>query len=194
MPRIFSTYTDQEDHALFLLIKKKDKQAFTVIYQKYHTYLYSLALRYLKNKELAEDTVQHVFVKLWDKSEDIKIEINLKNFLYTMTKNHILNLFRDNKEHISLSYADAQREVEGENDFFKLIDEVQMSDILRAGIEKLPPQKRDVCKLKLEGDISNQEIADRMGISVHTVKSHYQESIKMLRTYFKKNKTNVILK
>ena len=126
--------------------------------------------------------MQHVFVKLWDKSEDIKIEINLKNFLYTMTKNHILNLFRDNKEHISLSYADAQREVEGENDFFKLIDEVQMSDILRAGIEKLPPQKRDVCKLKLEGDISNQEIADRMGISVHTVKSHYQESIKMLRT------------
>ena len=132
MPRIFSTYTDQEDHALFLLIKKKDKQAFTVIYQKYHTYLYSLALRYLKNKELAEDTVQHVFVKLWDKSEDIKIEINLKNFLYTMTKNHILNLFRDNKEHISLSYADAQREVEGENDFFKLIDEVQMSEIGRA--------------------------------------------------------------
>ena len=188
MPGIFSTYTGQEDHALFLLIKKRDKQAFTVIYQKYHTYLYALALRYLKNKELAEDTVQHVFVKLWDKAEDIKIEINLKNFLYTMTKNHILNQFRDNKEIISLNYANVQRDIEDEDDFFKLIDEVQMSDILKSGIEKLPPQKRDICRLKIEENISNQEIADKMGISIHTVKSHYQESIKLLRTYFKKIK------
>lgn len=188
MSEVFSTYTNQEDHALFLLIKKRDKEAFTVIYQKYHIYLYTLALRYLKNKELAEDAVQHVFVKLWDKAEDIKIEINLKNFLYTMTKNHILNLFRDNKEIISLSYANEQRDIEDEDDFFKLINEVQMRDILRTGIENLPPQKRDICKLKVEGDISNQEIADRMGISIHTVKSHYQESIKMLRTYFKKIK------
>lgn len=188
MPGVFSTYIDQEDHALFLLIKKRDKEAFTVIYQKYHVYLYTLALRYLKNRELAEDTVQHVFVKLWDKAADIKIEINLKNFLYTMTKNHILNQFRDNKEIISLSYANAQRDIEDDDDFFKLIDEVQMSDILRAGIEKLPPQKREICTLKIEGDVTNQEIADQMGISIHTVKSHYQESVKMLRTYFKKVK------
>lgn len=42
--------------------------------------------------------------------------------------------------------------------------------------------------MKMEGNISNQEIADRMGISIHTVKSHYQESVKILRDYFKKAK------
>ena len=42
--------------------------------------------------------------------------------------------------------------------------------------------------MKMEGSISNQEIADRMGISIHTVKSHYQEAIKMLRDYFRKMK------
>ncbi|HQG08648.1 MAG TPA: sigma factor-like helix-turn-helix DNA-binding protein, partial [Dysgonamonadaceae bacterium] len=55
-------------------------------------------------------------------------------------------------------------------------------------IDSLPAQKKEVCKLKIEEDISNQEIADRMGISVHTVKSHYQESVKMIRTYFRKIK------
>ncbi|MFY9515787.1 MAG: sigma factor [Dysgonamonadaceae bacterium] len=84
----FSTI-ENEDHALFLLIKKGDKDAFVAIYHKYHPYLYSLALRYLKNVEAAEETVQHVFVKLWESVRHIEIEINLKNYLYTMTKNYI---------------------------------------------------------------------------------------------------------
>lgn len=56
---------EDEDEALFLLLKKRDKAAFTVIYNKYHRYLYALAIRYLKNTEMAEEIVQHVFVKLW---------------------------------------------------------------------------------------------------------------------------------
>lgn len=188
MTKIFSTYTNEEDHVLFLLIKKRDREAFTVIYQKYHTYLYALSIRYLKNKDLAEDAVQHVFVKLWDKAEDIKIEINLKNFLYTMTKNYILNQFRNNKEVISISYISEQSEISDEDEFFKLMDEVEMNEILRKGIESLPPQKREVCNYKISGNITNQEIADKMGISINTVKSHYQESIKTLRNHFRKIK------
>ena len=46
-------------------------------------------LRYLKNVEAAEEAVQHVFVKLWESVRHIEIEINLKNYLYTMTKNYI---------------------------------------------------------------------------------------------------------
>lgn len=181
-------YTNNEDHSLFQLIKKRDKQAFTVVYQKYHAYLYALALRYLKDKHMAEDTVQHIFVKLWETAKNIEIEINLKNYLYTMTKNNILNQIRNNKEAISINYSNAQTQIPDEDDFFKLIDEVQLSQFLRNGIEKLPAQKKEVCTMKMEGNISNQEIADRMGISIHTVKSHYQESVKILRDYLKKAK------
>ncbi len=60
-----SMHTRNEDQALFLLIKKRDKEAFSALYYKYHAYLYAVALRYLKNKDLAEDSVQHVFIKLW---------------------------------------------------------------------------------------------------------------------------------
>lgn len=185
---MFSTYTNNEDHALYLLVKKRDKEAFEAIYQKYHPYLYALALRYLKDKDLAEDAVQHVFVKLWDRAEDIKIEINLKNFLYTMTKNYILNQFRDNKEMISLNYMSEQKEVVHKEDFIEKMDDNKIKDLLKKGIDTLPPQKKIVCTYKMNEDITNQEIADKMGISIHTVKSHYQESIKTLRKYFKKAK------
>ena len=69
--------TNDEDAALFLLIKKRDKEAFTAIYNKYHKYLYMLAERYLRNEEMAE-VVQQVFVKLWETLHNINIEINLK--------------------------------------------------------------------------------------------------------------------
>ncbi|BBD44215.1 MAG TPA: RNA polymerase subunit sigma-70 [Porphyromonadaceae bacterium] len=188
MEKNFPDYVRNEDHALFLLIKKRDKDAFAAVYQKYHRYLYSLAVKYLKDAQLAEDAVQHVFVKLWETTKNIEIEINLKNYLYTMTKNYILNTIRDHKEEISLSYANAQIDIPGQDDIIKALEDKQMRSILYQGVESLPPQKKEVCLRKLETTDSNQQIADKMGISVHTVKSHYQESVKILRSYFQQIK------
>lgn len=188
MEKNFPDYVRNEDHALFLLIKKRDKDAFAAVYQKYHRYLYSLAVKYLKDAQLAEDAVQHVFVKLWETTKNIEIEINLKNYLYTMTKNYILNTIRDHKEEISLSYANAQIDIPGQDDIIKALEDKQMRSILYQGVESLPPQKKEVCLRKLETADSNQQIADKMGISVHTVKSHYQESVKILRSYFQQIK------
>jgi RNA polymerase sigma-70 factor (ECF subfamily) len=181
-------HVHNEDNALFLLIKSRDKEAFTVIYQKYHAYLYALAFRYLKNIEMAEDAVQHVFVKLWENTKDIEIGINLKNYLYTMTKNFILNLIRDHKEAVSLNYGNAQIDLPGEDDIARVVEENELQDLRYKGIDLLPPQNKEVCMRKFKTNDSNQQIADKMGISVHTVKSHYQESLKLLRTYFKKIK------
>ncbi len=188
MEKNFPDYVRNEDHALFLLIKKRDREAFAAVYRKYHRYLYSLAVKYLKDEHMAEDAVQHVFVKLWETTKNIEIEINLKNYLYTMTKNYILNTIRDHKEEISLSYANAQIDIPGQDDIIKALEDKQMRSILYQGVESLPPQKKEVCLRKLETTDSNQQIADKMGISVHTVKSHYQESVKILRSYFQQIK------
>ncbi len=173
---------------MYLLLKKRDKDAFSMIYQKYHRYLYALALKYLKNPDAAEDAVQHVFVKLWESTAKINIEINLKNYLYTMTKNYILNTIRDRKEEVSIHYVNAQADGEGE-DILKKIEEEQLTELLYEQIDLLPPQKKEVCLRKLKTSDSNQQIADKMGISIHTVKSHYQEALKILRSYFQQIKT-----
>lgn len=179
-------YSRNEDHALFLLVKKRDKEAFHTLYYKYHAYLYVVALRYLKDEDMAADTVQHVFIKLWETTKALNIDINVKNYLYTMTKNHILNQIRDNKETVSLNYINAQQEIKDKSDIVQLMEEQQTIDVLHKGINSLPPQKRRVCQLKLEEGITNQNIADEMGISIHTVKTHYRESLKMLRDYLQK--------
>ncbi|HBG59016.1 RNA polymerase sigma-70 factor [Proteiniphilum sp. UBA1028] len=183
-----SEYSRNEDHALFILLKKRDKGAFSAIYSKYHRYLYALAYKYLKDSAMAEDVVQHVFVKLWETTGDIHIEINLKNYLYTMTKNFILNLIRSQKGAVSLNYVNTQAELSSQDDIARKLEEKEVHQFLYKGIEMLPPQKKEVCMRKLKTTDSNQQIAEKMGISVHTVKSHYQESLKILRSYFQRIK------
>lgn len=145
MSQKFSTHTRNEDQALFLLIKRRDKEAFNTLYYKYHAYLYALALRYLKSKDLAEDAVQHVFIKLWETTQALNIDINVKNYLYTMTKNYILNQIRDNKESISLNYINAQQEICEGADFLKLIEKLkQLTYYIKGLIACLRKKKRSV--------------------------------------------------
>lgn len=182
------SYTQNEDYTLLILIKQGDKKAFSHIYGKYHQYLYAIAFKYLKNRDLAEDAVQHVFIKLWENSKNMNVQISLRNYLYTMIKNYIINQIRNRKDIISIHYMNAQEEPFQSENITTKIEEEERITLLRQGLDYLPAQKREVCRLKLEEEANNNEIAAKMGISVNTVKSHYQESVKMLKSYFKKIK------
>ena len=53
-------------------------------------------------------------------------------------------------------------------------------------VDMLPPQKRSICLMKVLEELTNQEIAERMNLSVNTVKTHYTEALKMLRIHLSK--------
>lgn len=184
---MFSYNNHDEDASLILLIRQGDKKAFTLLYRKYCRYLYALAYKYLKDTDTAQDAVQQVFLKIWEYRDNLRIEINLKNYLYTMTKNYILNYFRYNKEAVMLSYAEAQISQAEEYNIQDIIEQAELTLHLKQAIDHLPPQKRDICLLKVKENITNNEIAERMGLSVNTVKSHYTTAIKLLRNYLNKD-------
>ena len=83
------------------------------------------------------------------------------------------------------NYQTAQSEMYEDN-LLSIIEKKELMAIFYQAIEKLPEQKKTVCLLKMEEKISNQEIAERMNISVNTVKTHYVQAIKLLRTYIEK--------
>ena len=132
-------YTDTDDEKLFALIEQGDEGAFTQAYERYHKLLYVLAYRYLMSSDMAEDVVQHVFSRLWEFRSELRVGISLKNYLFTMTKNHVLNLIRNENSAIAKNYEMAQ-----------------------------------------------SEIAERMNLSVNTIKTHYSEALKLLRIHLSK--------
>lgn len=176
----------QTDDELLILLQKGNENAFTAIYERYHKLLYVVAYKYLKDNDTAKDAVQQIFLKLWESHTLFSITINLRNYLYTMLKNHLLNEIRNNYTALEKNYELAQEGIEYENEILSKLEEKEMTERLYHAINELPEQKKVICLYKLKDSLSNQEIAEKMQISVPTVKTHYSQAIKLLREYLDK--------
>ena len=186
MHKRFLSISGQTDDELLILLQKGKERAFTAIYERYHKLLYVLAYKYLKDNDTAKDAVQQIFLKLWESRSLFSIHINLRNYLYTMLKNHLLNEIRNNYTALEKNYELAQETIEYENEILSKLEEKEMTEQLYRAIDSLPEQKKAVCLYKLKDSLSNQEIAEKMQISIPTVKTHYSQAIKLLREHFDK--------
>ena len=110
------------DDILLRQLQEGNQVAFTVIYQKYNKALYVFSYYYLKNKEQAEDTIQTVFSKLWEYRFQIIVTVNLKNYLYKMVKNHVLNEIRDATNALTKNYEMAQSPEDFEDNLVEQIE------------------------------------------------------------------------
>lgn len=169
------------DYGLLLQIRNGSEKAFSIVFETYHRYLYVLACRYLMSETYAEDAVQHTFMRLWEGRETFDYQKGIKNLLFTILKNHLLNEIRHNNLALQKNYELAQLSEEMEAGFLKDFEDADFKAHFYNLINQLPPQKREVCLLKIEEGMTNQEIADHMDISIPTVKSHYTQVVKMLR-------------
>src|SRR5690554_5361226 len=106
----FSKY---ENH--IFLIKEGDKVAFRQIYDAYHEQLYTVAGKYLKDSQLAEDAVQEIFIMLWLKRASLDTSKSLKSFLFTCLKNHVFNMIKSRKRRILLAYEAHEEKPQSDN-------------------------------------------------------------------------------
>ncbi len=186
MPLSTPQISELNDEALFALIEKGDERAFTQVYDRYHKLLYVLAYRYLMNANMAEDVVQHVFSRLWEFRTELRVGISLKNYLFTMTKNHVLNLIRNENSAIAKNYEMAQSAPAYEDNLIEDLEKKELMSNFYKAVDMLPVQKREICLMKVREELTNQEIAERMKLSVNTVKTHYSEALKLLRVHLRK--------
>lgn len=186
MPLSTPQISDLTDEALFALIEKGDEGAFTQAYDRYHKLLYVLAYRYLMNGDMAEDAIQHVYSRLWEFRTELRVGISLKNYLFTMTKNHVLNLIRNENSAITKNYEMAQSAPAYEDNLIENLEKQELMSNFYKAVDMLPVQKREICLMKVREELTNQEIAGRMKLSVNTVKTHYSEALKLLRVHLRK--------
>lgn len=132
---------------------------------------------------MAEDVVQHVYTRLWEFRSELRVGISLKNYLFTMTKNHVLNLIRNENSAITKNYEIAQSAPVYEDNLIENLEKKELMSSFYKAVDMLPAQKRDICMMKVQEELTNQEIAERMNLSVNTIKTHYSEALKLLRVH-----------
>lgn len=176
---------DSKDTLITVKIRQGDEEAFREVYDFYHIQMFYIAKKYVKEKSLAEDAVQDVFVKLWEKRNTLDENKSLKGFLFTMLKNHVLNVLRDmKKETVPITkIVESTLPCQGCADEQVIYRDYQ--NILKKGLSELSNRKREVFELKTIEGYSNPEIAEILEINIRTVKTHYYYSSKFMKLYLK---------
>ena len=181
MIKMSQKYSQDEAQALVKALKEGNQLAFSIVYKTYAAQTFSLAFKYLLNKELAEDAVQNLFLKLWLKKEEINETKPINRYLFTMLKNDLLNTLRDSKKNIYLLEDCLSMVLELEDNSQNENLKQEQMNIIQQALEQLSPQRRKVFEMKVSGKYSNQEIADKLNLSINTIKFQYSQSLKQIR-------------
>lgn len=175
----YSQYTDQE---LAGLLKSGDRQAYEEIYHRYKFVLHNHAWNKVRNKQEAEDALQEVFSKLWDRRLLFEANVNVSGYLYASVRNYLLNLIA--RRNVRDRYiSNIQRFTEQDTVVTDhRIRENQLREIIEREISALPPRMREVFEMSRKEHLTHKDIAARLGTAEETVKKQISAALKVLRS------------
>lgn len=157
-------------------------EAFTQLYRAYAERLYYNILSLVKDGSTAEELVQDIFARIWQKRDSIQID-NFGAYLFTTSRNRVYDFFRKlNRDHDL--YAAIRAAASSEYSYVEenLLNR-EHADILQKAIRSLPQQRRRAFELcKIEGR-SYKEASEIMGISLSTLKDHMANAREAIRVY-----------
>ncbi|MFK7922270.1 MAG: RNA polymerase sigma factor [Bacteroidia bacterium] len=171
---------DQKEQQWLGRISKGDRTALEELFREYYTPLVRFAYTKLQDKDLSEDVVQEVFVKLWNIRKNIQINTSLKSYLYTATKNLSLNEIAKVKRHAELNEVYVQKQEQAAEPMSEELRGV-WDERIQAAIAELPPRCQEVFRLSRFEGMTYQEIADHLKISPKTVENQMGKGLSLLR-------------
>lgn len=177
---------------VFESFTKGDEKAFEYIFKTYFSYLLNYARQILKDTDAAEEIVESVFLNLWENKSEIKLETSLKSYLFKSVYNHCLNHLKHAqvkeryvlyfKHHVS---TDSEGNIISADYPISNLIEKELSEIIEKSIQDLPAQCREVFMMSRYQNLKNEEIAQKLNISVNTVRTQISRALAKLRESLK---------
>ena len=159
-----------------------DTQAYEQLFLLFYPSLVPFAVSMIKSKELAEEIVSDVFIKIWQRRHQLDKVDNLKFYLFTAVKNRCINELNNpkNKGAINIDVVIDFRSLYHDPEQ-KMIS-AEMINKIRAAIKELPPRCQLIFKLVKEEGLKYKEVAELLQISVKTVENQMSLAFKKIGT------------
>ena len=159
-----------------------DREAFDALYLHYAPKVEELAFWMLKSRTEAEDVMQSIMLKVWERKEEIAQMTRFSNYLFTMTKNAIFDIYSRSLVHEKYESAQLSSVRYFHDD--TLDSQVETNDLallISIAVDKMPDQRRRIFRMSRYEGLSNREIAEKLHVSINTVKTHYADGLRSLR-------------
>jgi len=163
------------------LVTAGDQRAFEDLYRLFFTRLFNFAMLYVHKKEVSEEIVNDVMMKVWNKKGDLSAVNNLETYLFVAVRNHSLNyLSQYSPYHIAIEPDSLRGQLIHMNDPGKELEWKEIYFRLNQAIDELPDQCRTVFKLIREEGFRYKQVAEILNISPRTVETQLFRAIKKL--------------
>ena len=178
--------TRTKDEELILeAVNLKKTEGWKNLYQRYYQALCVYVNKLLKGEDGAEDIVQDIIKAIWDSQKKFADIEELTRYLYGACYKNVTMFFRNKQIHNCILERINQEEEQTDDDAYTQIVQSEVIRQLYAFIDELSAEQKKVLLLNMEG-LSWEKIAQKLGVSVNTVKTHRNRAINTVRTKFKK--------
>jgi RNA polymerase sigma-70 factor (ECF subfamily) len=169
-----------------------DPDAFHLLYRQYSSTVQATARLYLKDPALIKDIIQTVFMKLWEKRQQLPAIGEFENYLFILVRNTVLDQLRKEARDVKMRLEIVRSEPVYRNEEPAILSK-EYQALLHAAIARLPPQQQQVYRMAREEELSHEMIAARMNLSKLTVKKHMELALRSIREFFRQHFSSTIL-
>ena len=160
-----------------------DRESFTTLYNRNINNLHKYIFLICKSQELAEEIVQCVFIKIWERRELLEHTTSFKAYLYRSAKNQLLDYFKRRKimanALVTIQPVSEQSDVQTDTN----INFRDFYLVAQKAIDLLPEKRRQIVELRTKEELSLDEIAVKLAISKSVVKKQLYSGMDFVRKY-----------
>jgi len=174
---MMKNYSDAE---LLVNIKKDDQFAFDILFERYWKKLYQTAFARLDDDVIAQDVVQELFIKIWQRRKKLDVHTSFENYLQSAVRFGVISHFRSKKAN-DLQLQNALERINLlEDSIDSLTDYFELERTLEDAVNCMPEMLKKVYLLRSENH-SVKAIAGQLGLADQTVKNYIAEVSRRLR-------------
>lgn len=156
------------------------EKAFETAFKTHYKGLFAYATSILKDGEMAEEVVQNLFVRLWEKNRALEVEGSLSSYLYRAVHNDCLNHLKHLK--VRQTYQDyAMERAEHPNTVSEDVEAKELQSQLIKALNELPERCRTIFQLSRFEELKYSEIAERLLLPPKTVENEMGKALRLLR-------------
>ena len=169
------------DEEILTMLSNGNQKSVDLLFDNYYTYLCNVIYRVINDAGYAEDIVQEIFSDIWRKRESINIQSSLRAYLRRAAVNRSLNHIRKQRMKFDEN-EEAIVDIESDTiDGQKEMEKDELEKRIHDCIDSLPPKCKLVFSMSRFENMSYQEIADHLDISIKTVENQISKALRILR-------------